>query len=245
MKPSGSESHDDPISPVCQPTMERLQLVLDGELEAVAIDTDSHPTVCAACRERVATARLMLSILATNEPVVVPEGMADRIVSAVREDRYSRIRRRSYAGAIGVLVTLAAAWLLWPGQPSSPVAVLPKPTLPLPVAREIAPEPRPVGANARPLRIGDELTKAGIALRETPKAITEPASSAPVAFVKLTNAITRPIAPDPEEREPARSALAELPDVALTGLEPLAGTAQKAFTRLLRDVGSVSVKPKS
>ncbi|MCE9567271.1 MAG: hypothetical protein K8U57_35160 [Planctomycetes bacterium] len=235
---------EDLISPICRPTVDRLQLVLDGELEANAIENDPHPAVCVACRERVATAKLMLSVLASPEAVVVPSGMADRIVTAVREDRYSRIRRRSYAASLGVLATLAAALMLgaWI-TPKQPIVHHPEDWIVKPQP-EVAPAPREV-AQAKPLRIGDELTKAGIALREAPKAITEPASAAPELFTKLSNAITRPIEPMPEELEPARSTLSELPDVALTGLEPLTDTAQKAFSRLMRDVGTVNVKPKS
>jgi len=240
------DSAEDLIPPVCWPTVDRLQLVLDGELEAIAIDNDPHVGVCVACRERVATARLVLSVLATPEPVAIPSGMTDRIVSAAREDRYSRIRKRSYVASFGVLAALVAsvALMLWLEEPPPGPVPLRNDMLvrvPLP---DIAPAPREV-AQAKPLRIGDELTKASIALREAPKAITEPASAAPDLFAKLSEAITRPIEPMPEEAEPARSTLAELPDVALTGLEPLTGTAQKAFSRLMRDVGAVNVKPKS
>jgi len=244
---------DDLIDPVCRPTVDRLQLVLDGELEANALDTDSHPGVCAACRERIATARLVLSVLATSEPVAMPAGMTERLVSAVCEDRlaekearYRRIRRGSFAGAV-IAIAASVAFLVWllesPQQPQAPRLNDPGFFVQR-EAPEVAPAPREV-AQAKPLRIGDELTKAGIALRVTPKAVTEPASAASDAFVKLTDALTRPISPMPEELEPARSALADLPDVALTGLEPLTDTAQKAFSRLIRDVNTVSVKPKS
>ncbi|MBA4187241.1 MAG: hypothetical protein C0467_04400 [Planctomycetaceae bacterium] len=245
MTPFRSETPEDLIAPACRPTVDRLQLVLDGELEANAIDTDPHPAVCAACRERIAAARLVLSVLGATEAVAVPSGLTERIVSAVREDRDSRIRRRSYAAALGIPVALAAslALIAWfTDKPQQPIAW--NPQVPVEKNPEVAPAPREV-AQVKPLRIGDELTKAGIALRETPKAITAPASAAPEVFAKLTNALTQPIAPMPDEMEPARSALAELPDVALSGLEPLTDTAQKAFSRLMRDVGSVSVKPKS
>jgi hypothetical protein len=51
--------------------------------------------------------------------------------------------------------------------------------------------------------------------------------------------------PDPMNQalEPARKTLAELPSVARTGLEPITGTAEKAFHRFLRDLNSV--KPNS
>ena len=56
---------------------------------------------------------------------------------------------------------------------------------------------------------------------------------------KLTDALTRP--PPAGRLEPARKSLADLPDAARAGLEPVTGTAQKAFARLLRDVGAVQV----
>jgi hypothetical protein len=42
---------------------------------------------------------------------------------------------------------------------------------------------------------------------------------------------------------PARKSLSEIPVAARAGLEPVTDTAEKAFTRFLRDVGSV--KPNS
>jgi hypothetical protein len=237
---------EDLIAPACRPTVERLQSMLDGELEATAVDADAHPAVCAACRERVAVAKLMLSVLANPEAVAVPAGLTERIVEAVKEDRYTRIRRRSYVGAVGVIAALAASLMLiaWVFEkpPEKPVPLLPRPLVQK-EPPEVAPAPREV--TPKPFRIGDELSKAGLALRVTPKSITEPASAAPEMFAKLTDAITRPISPMPEEAEPepARSTLAELPEVARAGLEPLTDTAQKAFTRLIRDVGTVSVKP--
>jgi hypothetical protein len=46
---------------------------------------------------------------------------------------------------------------------------------------------------------------------------------------------------------PAAVSIAELPAAARTGLEPVTGTTQKAFTRLLRDVGvfQTTARPKS
>src|SRR6266487_449127 len=98
-----------PLSPTCGPTVERLQLVLDGELPAAAPDADPHPAACAACRERIAAARLMLSAIALPVELSVPSGLTDSILAAVREDRFARIRRRSYAVAGGLGVSLAAA----------------------------------------------------------------------------------------------------------------------------------------
>jgi hypothetical protein len=221
--------------------VDRLQLVLDGELGQAALDADPHPAVCAACRERIAAARMLLSVLATPpEPIPLPTGMTDAILTAVRQDRRGRVRRRVFALAGGVAVAAAvvvAVWLRWAGESSQgPDVANKQPNLPNP-APEPAPEPRPV-------RIGDELAKAGEALRGTSRPLTEPAAAAPELFAKLTDALSRPALPA-EDFEPARRSLAELPEAARLGLEPVTGTAQKAFARLLHDVSGVSAKPKS
>src|SRR5262245_36996490 len=103
---------DLPVPPVCRPTVDRLQLVLDGALPAAALDADAHATACPACRARIAAARLVLSALAAPGGFPIPSGLTDGILSAVREDCYARIRRRSYAVAVGVAVALAASLLL-------------------------------------------------------------------------------------------------------------------------------------
>src|SRR4029079_4656882 len=96
-------------------------------------------------------------------------------------------------------------------------------------------QPEP-GPEPRPVRIGDEFSKAGLALRGAPRTIADSAIATPQVFVKVTDVLTRPT---PEAVLPSpRAALAEIPDVARAGLEPVTGTAQKAFARLLRDVGS-------
>lgn len=235
----------DPIPPTCRPTTDRLQAVLDGELDAAAIDADPHPAACRTCRERVAAARVVLAVLANPEPVAPSAGMTDAILAAMKADRYARIRRRSYAASIGVLAAVAASVMLIAWLTKSP----PVPTHFLDLANgrpgsapEPAPAPREVAV--RPARIGDEFSKMGSALRGAPRPLTDPAALTPDVLAKVTDALTRPAA-DADAFRPARAALAELPDAARAGLEPVAGTAEKAFSRLLRDVGAVNVKPKS
>jgi hypothetical protein len=92
------------------------------------------------------------------------------------------------------------------------------------------------------VRIGDELTRASLALRDSSRPLTEPAAVAPQLVVRLTDTLTRPLLADPDFA-PAR--LGDLSQAARTGLEPITGTAQKAFARLLRDVNAVTTKPKS
>ena len=154
-----------------------------------------------------------------------------------------RTRRRTYAIAGGIAVALAASVLLmsWLTKPQ------PEPIVPLGLRRapEIA-HVLPVTPEPRPVRIGEEFSKVGQTLLETSKPITDPAAKAPGIFAALTGALTRPATPA-NEFEPARRSLAELPEAARSGFEPVTATTQKAFSRLLRDVGAmqVSAKPQS
>jgi hypothetical protein len=224
----------DPLPPACRATADRLNRVLDGEWEATSLDADRHPAACAACRERVAAARLILSVLATPEPVAAPPGLTDRIVSAVRADRRSRARRRVLAFAGGLAAAAAVVLAVWLGRPTDAPPVAPDVAVNVPPA--VAPKPQPA-----PVRIGEGLSKFGQALRDTPVGLPDPADAGRV-FATLTDALTRPMAP--ADGAPG-SALADLPDAARAGLEPVTGTAQKALARLLRDVGGVNPKPKS
>lgn len=228
---------DNPVSPACLPTVDRLQLVLDGELNAAALHADPHSVVCAACRDRIAAARLLLSTLATPpEPVALPAERTDAILSAVRDDRQTRLRRRTYAVAVAACVALVAPVLLmkWlQPAPSPPEDDLPR----ISEVANVPPAPEP-----RPVRIGDELSKAGQALRGSSKPLTEPAAAAPGLLAKLTGTLTRPALPA-TQFDPG--SLGELSEAARVGLEPVTGTAQKAFARLMRDVSGVSTKPKS
>lgn len=228
-----------PILPACQATVDRMQLVLDGELLAAVLDAESHTLDCAACRERIAAARLLLSVFTVPAESSFPSGMTNGILSAVREDRYARIRRRSYSLAAGIGAALVASLMLiaWFNKtsPQPEVPFLPRP---LPDMSHVAPEPRPV-------RIGDEFSKVGQAILGTSKPIMEPVVAAPQMFTKLTDTLTLPAAPA-GEFELARRSITDLPDAARTGLEPVTGTAQKAFSRLMRDFSAVQVnKPKS
>jgi hypothetical protein len=227
------------VLPVCRPTVERLQSVLDGELAADALDADSHPAACAACRERISAARMLISVLAAAAPTPVPAGMAEGILKAVTEDRYYRIRQRAYAYSGGVAATIAATILLVGWLTNLPNAV-PVPLLPYSpeIAKGLptAPEPRP----AKPLRIGDEFSKAGHALRDVPKSISDSTSAAPELFAAVTDAFTRPMA-GVVDMDPPSSTLSDIPDAARTGLEPVTDTAQKAFTRLIHDVGGMQL----
>jgi hypothetical protein len=97
-------------------------------------------------------------------------------------------------------------------------------------------------AAPRPIRIGDEIAKAEHTLLEMPKPLAESAAVAPKLLGAIGGALKLPDAPaDPMAAalEPARKSLADLPHAAQAGLEPVAGTAEKAFKRFLSDVGAV------
>lgn len=254
MNPSELPDDDfDPVAPECRATVGAIQLVLDGALSAEALETDPHTAVCATCRERGRAARVLLSALALP-PAPVPADFTEKVMADVWGGWRARQRHRVYK--IGAVLALAAAVLIAafvifapaqnrePVVPLAPVETAKQPeTAPAPHEKTppTAPTPEP-----RPMRISDEVAKAGQAFRDAPKPLTDSVAVAPKLYEAFSAAFTKPaepVAPMGEGLEPARKSLAELPDAARHGLEPVTGTAQKAYARLLRDVAAV--KPKS
>jgi hypothetical protein len=253
---------DLPVPPACRATVELLQRALDGEAAPEALDADPHPTACAACRERLRAARVLMSVLALPpEPVVVPAGFTDRVLAAVAADRSTEPRgdaRKDRGTRVSAWVALAAAIVVGmfylssrehkPDAPTpGPVETARPEVAPAPREKLPTPEPNPA-PEPRPIRIGDEFAKAGEALRDAPKPITESVAVAPKIIDVFTGPFKMPGAP-PEPNpmatalEPARKSIAEIPVAARTGLEPVTDTAEKAFNRFLRDMGAV--KPNS
>lgn len=233
----------DPVPPACEPTIERLQTVLDGDLAADVLDADPHAAVCVPCRDRIRAARLVLTALAEpTEPFCAPVGLTDAILAGVRADRRRVVRQRAFFAVGGLAAAAAVVVAVWwfggkPADPAGQPEVVE--TRPTPPAPAVVPEPRPI-------RINDEIAKAGGALRDSTRTFTEPAASGPKVLASFTNALSRlPGPPAPADLEPARRSLADLPVAARSGLEPVTDSAQKAFHRLLKDVGSISPpKPK-
>ncbi|HEX4607753.1 MAG TPA: hypothetical protein VH092_06045 [Urbifossiella sp.] len=236
---------DDP--PACGPTLAAVQAVLDGARPVADLDAGPHAAGCPACRARVAEARVLLTALALPaEPIVVPAGFAAGVLSAVRTDRRARTRRTrmvSIGAGLAVAATvLIAVWVA--NRPTGTPDVVQQTPGPKPI-----PTPRPEPAPPpRPVRVSAELAKAGDALRDSSRPLTDPAAAAPKVLATLAEAMIPSAAvPVNQDVTPVGATLADLPAAARTGLEPVTGTTQKAFNRLLRDVGlfQTSARPKS
>jgi hypothetical protein len=264
LKPFDPPPNDnEPVPPECRATVDLIQRALDGDAGPESLGADTHATACPSCRERVRAARALLSVLAApREPVAVPADFADRVLTALRADRQAHNRRRIFASVAKVVAcaAIAAAVLIGafvivnkpqdnpnPAPFVPPVEVAKQPeTAPPPREKPPAPAPAPA-PEPRPIRVGDELAKAGQALLEAQKPLADSFAVAPKLFEAIPNPFKLPATPQPDPMatalEPARKSLTELPGAAKVGLEPLTGTAEKAFKRFLSDVGAV--KPNS
>jgi hypothetical protein len=232
------ERKESVIPPECGATLERIQSVLDGIHPPFILDMDAHPASCDACRQRVRAARLLLQRFAEPSSIVLPADFTSSTLSRVKRDRIARARKKGLllaASFMAVAVSLVI-WGAWSGPKNVAMNV---PELNPVAPRGSAPTPPPI-------RVNDELAKAGEALRESTRTITEPAASTPRVFAAITDSLFKaPAAPAAFDLGPAGKSLSEIPDAARTGLEPVTGTAQKAFNRLLRDVSVLQPKMKS
>lgn len=211
----------------CQPTLERLQQVLDGDEAASVLANDEHARTCSTCRERVRAAWVMAGVLSRSSGDFPPQpGLTHSIlVASMGTRRQFRLQVwASRAAGMAIAAGLIAA------------IVLLKPPFDRP---EIVKAPPPV-------RLSDAFADAGSALQRIGKQITVPAMEMPPVFPSITGALTQPATPLAADFEPATRTLAELPGTALGSLEPITGTATRAFSRLFQDVSTVQVtKPKS
>jgi hypothetical protein len=242
----------EPVPPECRATVDLIQRVLDGDAVADALDADSHLVACPTCRERVRAARVLLSVLATPaESVAVPAEFTQRVMSDVWDTWHAR-RRQRVNKAFAVLALAASVLLAVYAIFGGPKPLTPEERFALEESAKLgapapAPEPRPnpPAPEPRPIRVGDALANTGQAILDAPKPFAESVAVAPKLLDVLSGPFKMPAPADPmtASLEPARKSLADLPDAARTGLEPVTGTAEKAFARFLRDMGSV--KPNS
>jgi hypothetical protein len=210
--------------------LERIQAVLD-RAQPASILNEEHALACAACRDRVSAALRMLELFA--EPVRVRPGFADAVLAEVAHDSKVRFRRKVAAVFGGFALAASIAVAFWMNQPKEPGFVKQDPP---PVQHEPAPVP--------PIRVNDELAKATEAFRESTRPITEPVAEAPRVVAALTDTLFKtPALPVGHDFATAGQSIADIPDAAKSGLEPVGSTAQKALNRLLRDV--TGMKPKT
>lgn len=235
-RPANADRDDsDPVEPGCRATADRLQRVLDGERAFADLDADPHAATCAVCRDRIRAALLVLSCVAVAP--AVPREFAASILSAVRFDRRAAVRRRAFAATAGLAIAASLALVIWlrgptpqpPTAPNSDTAENPQPEA-----------PPQLPAPPQPIRVSDQLALAADAFRESTRPITDPATGAPNVLGSLASTLTRAVLqPGTFKLDPARDTLAELPEAARVGFEPVTGTARKGFNRLMREVNAI------
>ena len=201
----------------CQPTIERLQRVLDGEEPASVLAHDAHAADCLTCQERIMLARWLVPRPA--EPAPLPTSSVDHILAAVAADRSRRtFRTRTVVAGFALAASVLVAIVLWPT--ASP------PVVKAPPKREPSPEAP---------RISEAFADAGQAIQGLGESL--PGWPEPIDIAPLAEAFAQPV--PMADLEPAAASLAELPEAALRGLEPVTGSASRVLTRLIEDVSVI------
>lgn len=216
-----------PTSADCLEFARHAESVLDRAAAVESLDTP-HSASCRECRDHAAAVRDLLMGLNEAAPMP-PTGFAGRVVAAAVRDRRVRARRR-YAGfAVAAGIAVAVAVLAWPRAD-----VVPNPQ---PFAQQqLPPEPAPV-------RVGDRFAEAGSAIASlTRQTADDTLTLIPVVETPMLNLIPTV----PMDTDPTVASLADIPQTASVGLEPVADSARRAFNLFLRDTGlSGSAKPNS
>lgn len=116
----------------CDKTKERLAAYLEGLLEpAEAEEVARHVSECAACRAEEARHRAVWELLAADEPVEAPSGLASKVLEQARGReapegaevvRLKSLRRWAAPAlaAAAVVVVVLGAWLLQRGSGGEP-----------------------------------------------------------------------------------------------------------------------------
>jgi len=237
MNPFAREFGPEPsASPECAAFLERVQIALDGEAALGSVFELPHAEECADCRQTaLAAQRLQCSIV---PPVELPVGLAERILERAIDDRRIRIRTRWFSAAS--LATLAAGavigtLLVWPNSQPKPdssteiVALPPK-------------EPSPAIAN--PPRFDERMADAGTAIASISRNAKDQTVTPTRNFIPQAPTTISPEMPS--NLEPAAESIAEIPQNARSGIEPVTSTTRRAVNLFLRDTGvSPATKPKS
>jgi hypothetical protein len=200
----------------CERCDDWLQQLLDGEEPPG--EAHDHFAACPGCRELYESALGLRQSLRLIEPPVVPAGMSVRIVEAILADRRKRrflsrtFRRAASLAAAILLVFLVADHHPRPGtrSPGRPVEVVEaKKIEPLPTFRETV-----VWSKAR---VADAVDGARRLVPDLEAPTIPPMDPG------------APLEPTTQPLRDARQAMA-------SGLEPVAGSAKRAFALFVRDL---------
>ncbi len=203
----------------CERIAALVTRVLDREAVSETLVDDSHLVDCAACREMVAIAEQFS--LPTPKPSML---FTERVVRAADRDFRQRRRTRwmvrsgAMAMAASVLVSVVAM-KPWAAKPNEIVQV---------------PE---VKSTVKPVKIEQSFAEAGSAFVSITRKATDQSLAPAVNWIASRDATV------PAERTEI-STLANLPNAAKDGIEPITNTTKRAFNLFVRDVAGLTATGK-
>lgn len=237
MNPFAREFGPEPSSSLeCAAFLESVQIALDGEAALGSVLGLPHAEVCADCRQIALVAQRFQTCIVPA--IELPSGLAERILERAIDDRRIRVRTRWVSAAS--LATLAAgvviaAFLVWPNSQAKPE---PSPEI------VVLPPKEPSVAVANPPRFDERMAEAGTAIASISRNAKDQTVTPTKNFIPQAPLAISPEAP--LDMEPAAATLAEIPQHARSGIEPVTSTTRRAVNLFLRDTGvSPSPKPKS
>jgi hypothetical protein len=232
----------DDLPAACAAFERLVNRVLDGDAPAAELASDPHASVCPFCRaERVGALFLIDGLKQTPVPVP-PAGFAARATRAVIREhrRRTAVRWAVRTGAGALAASLVLAWLASPRSPLSdrgafarwwPGAATNPATAPNP-----APDPDAMARREPPETIQSQIGEAGSAV----VALTRKATDDTLAPARNLFASSAPrVPPKPTAGDPP-DPLADMPQAAKAGLEPLTNAAKRAVNLFVRDVGGAT-----
>ncbi len=203
----------------CERIAALVTRILDREASAETLADDSHLVECTACREMVAISEQFP--LPTPKPSML---FTERVVRAA--DRDFRQRRRTRWMVRSGAMVMAASVLV------AVVAMKPWAAKP----NEIVQVPE-VKSTVKPVKIEQSFAEAGSAFVSITRKATDQSLAPAVNWIASRDATV------PAERTEIRT-LANLPNAAKDGIEPIANTTKRAFNLFVRDVAGLTASGK-
>lgn len=239
-----------PNSPRTDDCVEHERLVLsvfDRELPASVLES-VHARECPECQRRNREAIWFLQAIhevATVQDVTLPGSLADRVVPLVvptnrTRNRGWRLTTTITALAASVAVVAIVSWGRFNFRD--------EPATPRDLARTAPMNDRPSVSDEPVIRVSEQVGDVREMLASlTRRTATEAIGPAETLLPRESPSVNLSPRLLPADAEPSLSALAEVPKVASSSLEPLTNSAERAYQLFLRDVGLASwtTKPKS